>query len=300
LLERRALRAALGQEDVRLEVVVVDDGSAEPAPASVVADERVRVVRHEASRGVPAARNSGIAEASAPWTAFLDDDDLWAPRKLREQLDRAAAHEAAFVYSAVAHVNVAGDVLTIDAAPPAAELHDRLRAGDVIPGAASNVVVRTSLVREIGGFDEGLFILEDPDLALRLLERGRPAACEDVHVAYLQHEGARHLRDIDRLLTSYDYFRSKHPEVSAFVLDNHLDWVLSQHRRAGRKVAAARVCWAVARHRRSPRWLGRGLTFLAGNRARRALRRLKPGGRSVREPPRVAAQPELEWVRPYA
>jgi glycosyltransferase involved in cell wall biosynthesis len=300
LLARRALRAALGQEDVRLEIVLVDDGSTEPAPAPIRGDERVRVVRHEASRGVPAARNRGIAEARAPWTAFLDDDDLWAPRKLREQLDRAAADGAAFVYSAVAHVNDAGDVLTIDAAPPAAELHELLRAGDVIPGAASSVVVRTGLIREIGGFDERLFILEDPDLALRLLERGRPAACEDVHVAYLQHEGARHLRDIDRLLTSYDLFRSKHPEVSVFVLENHLEWVLSQHRRAGRKVAAARVCWAVAKHRRSPRWFGRGLTVLAGNRARRALRRLKRGGRTVSEPPRVAPQPELDWIRPYA
>src|SRR5687767_3711622 len=71
LLARRGLRSALGQEEVRLEVVVVDDGSAEPAPASILRDERIRVVRHEASRGVPAARNRGITEASAPWTAFL-------------------------------------------------------------------------------------------------------------------------------------------------------------------------------------------------------------------------------------
>src|SRR5688500_342442 len=83
LLERRALRSVLAQEDVRLEVVVVDDGSSEPAPPSIERDERVRVVRHETSRGVPAARNTGIGEATAAWTAFLDDDDLWAPRKLR-------------------------------------------------------------------------------------------------------------------------------------------------------------------------------------------------------------------------
>jgi glycosyltransferase involved in cell wall biosynthesis len=301
LLERRALRSALRQEDVRLEVVVVDDGSTEPAPAPIENDDRVRIVRHETSRGVAAARNTGIDEARAPWTAFLDDDDLWAPRKLREQLDRLAAEEASFVYSAVAHTNVAGDVLTIDTAPPAGDLGDLLRAGHVIPGAASNVVVRTALLREIGGYDGRLFILEDPDLALRLVDRARAAACDDVHVAYLQHEGARHLRDIDRLLTSFDYFRTKHPDVSAFVLENHLDWVLSQHRRAGRKVAAARLCWTVARHERSLRWFVKGLTYLAGNRARGAARRLKRAGRSVdTAPTHEAAHPELDWVRAYA
>jgi len=301
LLERRALRSALRQEDVRLEVVVVDDGSAERAPASIEGDERVRVVRHETSRGVPAGRNTGIGEARAPWTAFLDDDDLWAPRKLREQLDRLAAEGAAFVYSDVAHVNPAGDVLTVDAAPPADELRDLLLAGHVIPGAASNVVVRTNLLREVGGFDDRLFILEDPDLALRLVGRARAATCDDVHVAYLQHEGARHLRDIDRLLTSFDFFRIKHPEVSAFVLENHLDWVLSQHRRAGRKVAAARLCWTVAKHERSPGWFVRGVTYLAGNRARHAMRRLKRAGRSAgTAPPPTATHPELDWVRAYS
>jgi glycosyltransferase involved in cell wall biosynthesis len=301
LLERRALRSALRQEDVQLEVVVVDDGSAEPAPESIARDERVRVVRHETSRGVTAARNTGIGEAATAWTAFLDDDDLWAPRKLRRQLDRLAAEGASLVYSAVAHTNLAGDVLTIDAAPPAGELRDLLHAGHVIPGAASNVVVRTDLLREIGGFDDRLFILEDPDLALRLVQRARAADCDDVHVAYLQHEGARHLRDIDRLLRSFAYFRTKHPDVSAFVLENHLDWVLSQHRRAGRKVAAARLCWTVAKHERSVRWVVKGLTYLAGNRARHAVRRLKRAGRGgLTESRPQVAHPDLDWVKAYA
>lgn len=301
LLQRRALRSALAQEQVRLEVVVVDDGSVEPAPSSVENDPRVRVVRHDTSRGVAAARNTGIREARAPWTAFLDDDDLWAPPKLSEQLGQLAAADASFVYSAVAHTNLAGDVLTIDPAPPARELRELLLAGNVIPGAASNIVVKTDLLRELGGFDVHLFILEDPDLALRLIGRGSAAACDSVHVAYLQHERARHLRDIESLLDSFDYFRTKHPEVSPFVLRNHLDWVLSQHRHAGRKVAAARLCWTVSRHARSPRWFLKGLTYLGGNRGRRALQKLGYGRPSAELGGRPgAAQPDLDWIRAYA
>ena len=41
-----------------------------------------RVVRQETNRGAGAARNTGIAEASQPWIAFLDSDDEWLPNHL--------------------------------------------------------------------------------------------------------------------------------------------------------------------------------------------------------------------------
>jgi glycosyltransferase involved in cell wall biosynthesis len=299
MLERRSLASVLRQEDVRLEVIVVDDGSAEPAPAAVTSDERVHVIRRATSQGVAAARNAGIAAATADWTAFLDDDDVWAPRKLREQLDRGAAKDASLVYSGVVHTNLAGEVLAIDEAPSAESLREWLKAGHLIPGAASNVLVRTALLREVDGYDEDLFTLEDIDLVLRLAEHGLAADCQDMHVAYLQHEGGRHRRDVDRLLAAHVRFREKHPDVSTFVLENRLDWVLRQHRRAGRKLAAAQVCWTVARHKRSPRWFVAGLTYLAGNRARRAVRRLNPRKR----PPVAQREPktyDLDWLKAYA
>ena len=101
------LAAALAQDGVALEVVVVDDGSEDGTAAELarVGDERLRVVRHEQPRGVAVARNAGIAAASGEWIAFLDDDDLWSPRKLRNQLDASAAAGAEFAYSAVVAVD---------------------------------------------------------------------------------------------------------------------------------------------------------------------------------------------------
>jgi glycosyltransferase involved in cell wall biosynthesis len=45
-----------------------------------------------AQGGAPNARNVGVGEARAPWTALLDDDDEWLPNKLESQL--ALAKEA--------------------------------------------------------------------------------------------------------------------------------------------------------------------------------------------------------------
>ena len=64
-LLRCAVGTALGQDGVAVEVVVVDDASADATGPleSDVADPRLRVVRHPTRRGVSAARNSGIEAA---------------------------------------------------------------------------------------------------------------------------------------------------------------------------------------------------------------------------------------------
>src|ERR687898_2985729 len=77
----QTLGSILRQQAVDFEVIVVDDGSRD-GTAEVVSwlgDARVRLLRHDRSKGVSAARNTGIAAAHGEWLAFCDDDDLWAP-----------------------------------------------------------------------------------------------------------------------------------------------------------------------------------------------------------------------------
>ena len=102
VLKAHALPSALAQRDVDVEVVVVDDGSDDDDDRRALeglTDSRVRVVRHATREGQSRARNTGIEAALGEWIAFLDDDDLWSPDKLREQLDAAAADHAEFVYT---------------------------------------------------------------------------------------------------------------------------------------------------------------------------------------------------------
>jgi glycosyltransferase involved in cell wall biosynthesis len=67
--------SALGSQTFRgeLETVVVDDGSSDNT-SEVARKHGAKVLRHERNRGLSAARNSGVAVASAPIVAFLDDD----------------------------------------------------------------------------------------------------------------------------------------------------------------------------------------------------------------------------------
>ncbi|HEY3501783.1 MAG TPA: glycosyltransferase family 2 protein [Actinocatenispora sp.] len=92
-LVARAVRSALAQTVTDIEVVVVVDGPDDDTCATLaaIADDRLRLVRLPKKGGGPNARNVGVREARAAWTALLDDDDEWFPEKLAVQLDLARA-----------------------------------------------------------------------------------------------------------------------------------------------------------------------------------------------------------------
>ncbi|MEG3634675.1 glycosyltransferase family 2 protein [Micromonospora palythoicola] len=90
-LVSRAVRSALAQTVTDIEVIVVVDGPDEDTGKALaeIGDARLRVVELPGKGGAPNARNTGVREARAPWTALLDDDDEWLPTKLAAQLELA-------------------------------------------------------------------------------------------------------------------------------------------------------------------------------------------------------------------
>src|SRR3990170_4524560 len=83
-----AVRSVLRQQYDPLEVIVVDDGSADGTAEAARAggDPRVRVIANARAKGAQGARNSGILAARGEWIAFNDSDDEWLPGKLAMQL----------------------------------------------------------------------------------------------------------------------------------------------------------------------------------------------------------------------
>lgn len=70
------------------EAIIVDDGSrVDPTPAIEAAPHRYRlIVERQANQGAAAARNRGIARASAPVVLCLDDDMIPCRELLEEHL----------------------------------------------------------------------------------------------------------------------------------------------------------------------------------------------------------------------
>ena len=279
---------ALRQRDVALELLIVDDGSSDAGAARQVEelDPRIRVIRHDESRGVASARNTGIANASGSWVAFLDDDDRWAPSKLRTQLDAAAAAEAEWVYGAALTIDEQGRMLFVSS-PRQPSTEDWIGLVNPVPGGCSNVIARTRLVRDAGGFDERLAMLADWDLWIRLAAKAAPAISEGVLVAYRLHPDNMHIRWVESIDAELEYLALKHGEASAdlrrdLLIWPALPWLAKAYRRAGRRGRAARLYVERWRLTRDPRDLAQAVISLAGEPTIRVMRRRWTQGKLAR------------------
>jgi glycosyltransferase involved in cell wall biosynthesis len=211
----RAVRTALAQRGVEVEVIVADDGSRTQAPRQPFhGDRRVSIVRQDPPRGVAAARNLGARHATGRWLAFLDDDDIWAPHKFASLLNVARQAGGGFAYSSV--LMIAEDLapLVVDPAPPADGLIRRMLERNAIPGGGSNVIVEKTLFDRVGGFDESLSFLADWDAWLRLAQAAPAAAAQETLTAYSCHSDNWVLRDHAAVEGDYSRLSDKHNELA--------------------------------------------------------------------------------------
>ena len=94
---RRCLDSLLAQTLGEIEIVCVDDGSADGSgeilDAFAARDGRLRVV-HRSNAGAGAARNAGLDRTTGEYLFFCDADDFAAPEMLERLYVRAAAQDA--------------------------------------------------------------------------------------------------------------------------------------------------------------------------------------------------------------
>lgn len=190
-LLKQTLSYATRQQSIDFEIIVIDDGSSDSTTTLVYefGDRAVKLLRHDTAQGVSAARNRGIIAARGEWVAFLDDDDLWAPTKLRRQIDVALDLNRNWAYGGSVAVDSTLQVIGGKPPPSAKEAVEQLPYRNIVPAGASNVLVRKDLLRAVGSFDTDLRHMADWDLWIRLAQHGAPAVVPEPVVAYRIHAG---------------------------------------------------------------------------------------------------------------
>ena len=177
----------------QVELFVVDDGSTDGSAAEVAKFDNVRFLRHETNRGIGTGRNTGLAEASGNYLAFLDADDVWPEGSLAARMDLLERDTACDA--------VAGRVVQFGEGRPDGEPEAGFLAG--------NTVVRREAFDRVGNFDETLKVGEFLDWYARAVDAGlRFAQVEDVVLRRRVHGSNTMLRlgkeplDYTRLLRS--------------------------------------------------------------------------------------------------
>lgn len=290
-LLRRALRSALGQRDVDLQVVVVDEASSDETPAQLsrITDERLVVVRHDQPRGVAAARNAGLARAEGRYVGFLDDDDVWSPDKLRLQLAALASTPGAgWACSSAVWLFDGLRIGRAERALVSGDVANEVLRRNVVPGGASNVLAEAELVRSLGGFDSDFRTLADWDMWVRL-GAVSPLAIVDqplhgyfIHAGSMAHDLGGVERELHRLDRKYADDRAARDVAMDWVairqylgawalrqgdrrMGSRMHWLLvrTDPDRPARSAAAALIggAWPGVQHwrdRRGARWLPEG------------------------------------------
>lgn len=142
-------RASTG---LKVEVIIVDDGSATPAAESVaqLGYEPAKIIR-QTNQGLLFARLSGLCVATGRFTLFLDSDDLVSPEKFRAQLAAMVQSGAEISYSDTARTTLEGDYdhLRIAVDAPAARTTEGADFFINVQPAPHSPVFRTDFLRDV-------------------------------------------------------------------------------------------------------------------------------------------------------
>ena len=196
-----AIASIHAQDFADFEFLIVDDGSDDGTAAMLsgfAADEgRIRVLR-QAPQGIVAALNTGIAAARAPFLARLDADDRARPDRLGKQFVFMLVHPEIGLVGTYAEVIDAAGHIVGGLAPPTEPARLSRALSRTNPFVHSSVMMRTALVRRLGGYRAAFRAAEDYDLWLRMAEAGGIANLAEDLTQYRRHESNLSRRDAVR------------------------------------------------------------------------------------------------------
>jgi glycosyltransferase involved in cell wall biosynthesis len=197
-----AVKSLWDQTFTDFEIVAVDDGSPDGTGAVLdslaAASERPMRVLHTINQGAHRALNLGASHASAPYLAFLNDDDLFLPDRLAV-FERVLRRVSDFVwgFTGVEAIGEDGQALALTDVPDQGrrdaitQSSRPLKAVAALPRlntmvSSGNLVVEAATFNSIGGFRDFRFT-HDWDLAVRLLGVHKPFVVERSLYRYRVH-----------------------------------------------------------------------------------------------------------------
>ena len=219
------------QIGVDVRVLIIDDASpddsADVARKIAACDARVEVIVHPDNKGNIATFNEGLLEwADGDYCALVSADDRLTPGALRRARDLLDANPGVgFVYGHALWV-------TDGAPPPTARM--KVRGWSVWPGTwwleqlfrqgenpitSPEVVMRTSLLRRVGGFDARLPHAADMELWMRLAANSDVGFIRGVDQAYYRlhqenmRKGYSWLMDLRERRLVYETVLSRYGET---------------------------------------------------------------------------------------
>ena len=164
----RAVESVLNQTYKPIEIIVVDDGSTDGTKEWFSEMYPLVHYTYQVNSGVSSARNTGINSARGNWIALLDSDDEWLPDKLELQV-KLLQNNAELRFCHTNEIWIRNGVRINQM-----KKHQKYGGNifnkclDICRISPSSSLFHTSVIKDVGLFDESLNVCEDYDLWLRI------------------------------------------------------------------------------------------------------------------------------------
>lgn len=178
----------LNQTFSNWELIIVDDGSTD-GTAEILrsfTDSRIRVLTNFRNKGNYPARNRGCRLAKGKYIAVMDADDVCYPNRLQVQYDYLEAHPDVLLVGSGWHF-MGGLDRNVEVLTDYEDI--KLFLLDNSCFLHPSVMLRSEVMRAVGGYDEHYMYAGDYDLLCRLALRGKIENIPDRLVAYRWHPG---------------------------------------------------------------------------------------------------------------
>ncbi len=192
----KSIHSALEQSWSNTEIIIVDDASTDKTPLIIQKIiglyPEIILIQNSTNHGVAVCRNLIIENATGEFIAFFDDDDVSLPNRLAKQYTRISEYESKigvklpvvchtarlqeFPNGNRLYIPTMGDNVN-KTAPHGERVAERILFGRPYRGAfgscaSCSQMGRTSMYREMHGYDESLRRSEDTEFNIRIAQQG--------------------------------------------------------------------------------------------------------------------------------
>jgi glycosyltransferase involved in cell wall biosynthesis len=178
-----AIESVLAQTYSALELIVVDDGSADRTAAVAAGFPGVQVVRRRSRGGPAAARNAGLARAAGEYWTIFDADDLMPHSRLGSQVGFLEANPSLQMVFGLTEAFV-------NPGEPRPSHWNPIWDAGPYQGHPSTGLARREVLEQIGWFDESLRLGSDMQWLARAKLAGiRMGQIDELCLRYRVHAG---------------------------------------------------------------------------------------------------------------
>jgi len=191
----RAIDSVLNQTYKNIEIIVVDDNNPETEARiktenlmeKYVKDKRIIYIRHAKNKNGAAARNTGIKSVTGEYITFLDDDDEMGYNRISLLHEKLSSLDLTWgaCYSNYSKMKKNNEIQKCGESR-SGNLYVKALMRSLYIGSGSNLFIRSSVVKEINGFDEDFNRNQDLEFLARVLKNYKLAfiSCDTLIIHY--------------------------------------------------------------------------------------------------------------------